>query len=121
MAYRVRNTNVISFGTITASSGATVSHVRFRVGSDDSDPVVVALGSNVTVNQNGALQIPANGMAVKYVSGALTDSHMENVVKDYWENVSFEIDAMSDSNTVITAAGYSQASNSAWSFDKPAD
>ena len=87
MAFRVRNGEDLLFGLITASGGASATHVRFRKGSDDSAPVIKALGGTLTVTQNSQFRIPTHMLTVTYPSGDLTDAHMEAAIKTYWDGV----------------------------------
>ena len=126
MAFRVRNGSDLLFGLITASGGASAVAVRFRKGSDDSNPVIKALGSTLTVTQNSQFRIPEHMLSVTYPTGDLTDGHMEAAVKPYWDGVAFEIDMMSamsskTAGTPVAAAGYAQQSTNDWDFDTPAD
>lgn len=119
MAFRVRNTNAMAFGVM--ANAVTVTHGRFRLASDDSNPVVRALASPLSVQAGRLLQVPALGLAVKYNSGDLPDGHMEAAIKGYWSGISFEVDLMTSSTVVVADSGYSQQSTDAWTFDKPAD
>ena len=119
MAFRVRNTNTLAFGVMAAAVAAT--HLRFRVAAGDAQPVVVALTATVNVAIGERLRLPALSGAVKYPSGDLTDDHMDAVVRDYWNGVSFEIDFMTSTAAVVADANYAQQATAAWTFDTPAD
>ena len=119
MAYRVRNTDTVAFGVMAA--GVAASHCRFRLAAGDAQPVVTALSAVVNVAAGERLRLPQNMLAIKYNTGGLTDDHMEAAIKPYWENVSFEIDMMTDDSTVIADANYAQQATSAWTFDMPAN
>ena len=94
--------------------------------ADDSNPVIKALGSTLTVTQNSQFRIPEHMLSMTYPAGDMTDGHMEAAVKPYWDGVAFEIDMMKTMTSKIAgdavdAAGYQQQSVSDWDFDKPAD
>ncbi len=119
MAFRVRNTDTLSFGIMAAAVAAT--HVRFRRASDDGQPVVHPLNATVNVAIGERLRLPANMLAVKYNSGDLPDAHMDEAIRDYWNGVSFEVDMMTSANAVVGDSAYSQQATDAWTFDTPAD
>ena len=119
MAFRVRNTNAINFGVVTANT--IVNHGRFRLASDNSAPVVIAFTGPVSAMAGRQLRIPPLGMQVIYNKGALTNDHLEAAVRPYWEDVPFEVDLMVDNTSVVGDSGYSQQATDAWTFDKPAD
>ena len=119
MAFRVRNTDTLVFGIMAGSVAAT--HARFRRGSDNGQPVVRALTAVVNASAGERLRLPANMLAVKYNSGDLTDDHMDEVARDYWDGVEFEVDLMTSNSVVIADSGYSQQTTDSWSFDTPGD
>ena len=118
MAFRVRNPAAINFGIMDSAVAAT--HIRFRVASNNGQPVVVDV-ADVNAAAGEGLRLNINQFAIKYNSGPLTDAHMQAAIQDYWDGVGFEIDAMTDANTVVADPGYSQQTYSGWAFDTPAD
>ena len=121
MACAVSNNGTLSFGTF--ATAATVTHVRFRKGSDDSNPVVIALSSSVAVAANQQAVIPSGDLEVRYLNGTdgLTNGHMEAIAKAYWENTAMEVDLMTSASVVVSVSGYAQVSHSAWTFTQETD
>ena len=82
---------------------------------------VIALSQAVVCPAENRLRIPDESFDIVYPSGSLTDTHMDAVVKAYWEGESFTIDAMTDSTTPVADTGYSQVTNSNWTFTEEND
>ena len=120
MAFRARNGADILFGLITAASGASAAGVRVAK-ADGSIPLYKALGATLTVTQNSQFRIPEHMLSFTYPSGDMTDAHMEDAIKPYWDGVTKDVDMMASANAAVTAAGYAQQAVNDWDFDKPAD
>lgn len=118
MSFRVRNPGAINFGIMVNAVAAT--HVRFRRASDNGQSVIVNV-TDVSAAAGEGLRLNVNQFAIKYNSGPLTDAHMEEAIRDYWDGIGFEIDAMTSQSQVVNDAGYSQQTYDGWTFDTPAD
>ncbi len=116
MAIRVENDGVLSFGVM--ENAHSITHVRFSRGTVN---VTIALDPAVAVGAGERLRIPDDGFDIVYPSGALTDAHMDALVKAYWDGNAFAIDALTNATTVVSDTGYSQISNSSWTFTTEAD
>ena len=122
MAVQIANGAAINFGTFGAA--ATVTHIRFRRGSDDGQPVVKALATAKAVGNGEEFEIPEGGLTVRYPSGDVTDAHMRALVEGYWGtggSLSVEIDAMTNATTPVAVTGYSQQTTNDWDVTTPAD
>ena len=117
MAVRVQNGADINFGTF--ATAVTVSHIRIQ--KSGAAPSVKALQADVAVGANENFRIPEGDLDVLYPSGDLSDAHMDALVKSYWNGETFQIDAMTDDSTVVTASGYSQQTTSDWDFSTEND
>ena len=118
MAVRVRNGAKITFGSVQAA--VTATHCRIRE-TDDEYPIVASLSANVVAANTDVLEIDTNGIVITYRSGDLTDAHMDQVVKSYWNGTSMEVDLMVNNTTAVSTAGYSQQTHDGWVFDTVAD
>ena len=116
MAIRVQNGSALNFGLF--ASAATVTHIRFQKAG--ADPTVRSI-TNVSVGANDTFVIPAGDFDVVYPSGQLSDAHMDALVREYWDGETFQIDAMTNANTVVNVNGYSQETHSGWTFGTEAD
>ena len=123
MAIRVQTQDAIIFGIVTAAVAAT--HVRFRRGSDDGQPVVKALPATVNAAANEGLRLPSGMLDVVYPAGDLGNTHMRVVVEGYWgasgSRTEMEIDLMTSSSQVVSASGYSQQSYDNWAVSEESD
>ena len=111
----------MNFGTL--ASAVTITHLRFRRGSDDGQPVVVALSPSFTVSAGSTLRIPAGSFDVVYPSGTLTNPHMQALVEGYWgasgSRTRMEVDALVQVSplvrNVVSVGGYNQVSTNSFS------
>ena len=120
MAIKVENSEALVFGVLDTET--VVTHGRFKkTGANDNTRITRQLAAAVTVGAGERLRIPANSFDVVYKTGQLVDQHMDAMVKAYWNGATFEIDLMTDANTVITTTGYSKQSTDAWAFATETD
>lgn len=128
MAVRVQTQADIIFGVMSGS--VAVSHVRFQKAG--LAPVVRELASRVQVGSGQRLRIPSGMFDVVYPVGQLTvpgadddsaaaNAHMRAMVDGYWEGETFQLDCLTDANTVVVDSGYSQQTYSNWDISVEAD
>ena len=117
MAIRVQTQDALVFGFMDTAVVAT--HARFQ--KADAVPVVKQLSAPVNVAADERLRIPVGMLDVVYVAGELTNAHVMVVVQPYWDGETFQVDLMTDANTVIADAGYSQQTYSNWSITAEVD
>lgn len=118
MSIRVRSGAQLDFGTNNSGSAVSVTHVRFRRGSDNAHPVVKQLSAPVSVAPGAPFTIPDELFNVVYHEGDLTNAHMQALVEGYWgtsgNRTEMEIDLMTAVNTVVAATGYLQETHNGW-------
>ena len=117
MAIRVELGQDLSFGTMSAE--VMVTHGRFQKAG--AVPVVKQLAAVVTVPAGRRAQVPDNMLDVVYPAGELTNAHVRAVVELYWSTETFQIDLMTDADTVVNDSGYSQQTNDDWDISEEAD
>ena len=117
MAIRVQLGQDLSFGTMSAEVVAT--HGRFQKAG--AVPVVKQLAAAVTVAAGRPARVPAGMLDVVYPAGELTNAHVRAVVEPYWDGETFQIDLMTDANTVVNDSGYGQQTNNDWDISEEAD
>lgn len=126
MAVTVKSQDDINFGV--AGSAVRITHVRFRRGRDDGQPVVIALPQPVNIAVNRGMVITSGSFSIKYRSAPLGNTHMDALVKLYWQErlsdpkgTVMEVDLMTSSTQVVTVSGYSQQQYHNWLFGTEAD
>ena len=119
MGIVVSNTQEEIFGVMTQE--VTVTHFRSRIAAGDAQPVVVQLAAPLVVPAGRRLRLPAGNFKPKYNSGGFPDEHTDALVKSYWENTNFDLDAMTSAIAAVADPGYAQQQNSDWSFMTEAD
>ena len=120
MAVRVQNSTDLIFGVLAAET--TITAIRFQKAG--AAPTTKRLAAAVTVPLNQQLRIATGDFDVVYPSGDLSDVHMKAVVDAYWDEETFQIDAMTGADgaeAVVTTSGYAQQTHSAWDIATEAD
>ena len=117
MAIRVQTQDALVFGFMDA--GVVATHARFQ--KADAVPVVKQLAAPVNVAADERLRIPVGMLDVVYLAGELTNAHVMVIVQPYWDGETFQVDLMTDANTVIADAGYSQQVYSNWNITAEPD
>ena len=117
MAIRVQTQADIVFGTLATET--TVSHIRIQKAG--ADPAVKALATDVTVPANQQLRIPTGDLDLVFPRGELSNDFMDAMVRAYMDGETFQLDALTDATTVVSANGYSQQTYSNWAISTEAD
>ena len=117
MAIRVEPDDTMVFGVM--SEEVTVTHTRVQ--KDGAAATVRPLGTPLVVAAGERLRIPATAFDAQYPSGDFSDTHMDALVKSYWLDEEFQVDCMADDSTVVADSGYSQQTNSVWTFTTETD
>ena len=119
MAVRVQTQADINFGNMAAQ--VTATHARFQKPGASPRPVVRQLAAPVTVAAGAPLLLPNGLMDIVYPAGDLNNTHLRGLIDPYWANQNFQIDMMTDANTVVADANYRQQTYSNWSITEEAD
>ena len=117
MAIRVQTQDNLVFGFMDAVVVAT--HARFQKAG--AIPVVKQLSAPVNVAADERLRIPTGMLDVVYLRGELTNEHIMVIVQPYWDGETFQVDLMTDANTIISDAGYLQQTYSNWNITAEPD
>ena len=115
MAVQVSNRNQLNFGTL--ASAATITHGRIQRASDDAGAIVKQFAAPIVAQASNALIVNAGAIDVIHNEGQTNDPYMDLLVKGYWGatgNTEMKVDLMTDANTVVADANYSQQRVSAW-------
>ena len=112
MAIRVEPSADLIFGVMAGA--VAVTHVRVQKAS--AAAVVRPIGSTLNVPAGGQLQIPSTMFDIIYPDGQLSRAHMMALVNSYWDGETFQIDCMTDANTVVADANYSQQTHNSWTI-----
>lgn len=119
MAIRVQTQADIGFGN--AGAQVTMTHVRVRRVNNPQRPIVKQLVAPVVVLAGSPMQLPSGLLDIVYPAGDLGNTHMRGLVDPYWNNVTMQVDMLTDANTVVAVAGYSQQTYSNWAISEEAD
>lgn len=119
MAVRIQTQADINFGNMGAQ--VTATHIRFQKPGANPRPVVRQLAAPVTVAAGAPLILPSGLLDIVYVAGDLNNTHLRGLIDPYWANQSFELDMLTDANTVVADAGYNQRTYQNWSITEEAD
>lgn len=117
MAIRVQTQDHIIFGVMAAD--VAVTHGRFQKAG--VAPVVRPLVAVINVPAGNRLRVPSGDLDIVYLAGETNNVHMRIVVEAYWDGEDFQIDLMTDANTVVVDAGYLQQIYSNWAFSEEPD
>ena len=117
MAVRVQTQEDLNFGNMAAQ--VTATHVRFRKAG--VNPVVRELAAPVTVAAGAPLLLPSGLLDIVYPAGNMTNTHMRALIDPYWANETFQLDMMTDANTVVADSGYAQQTYSNWAISEEVD
>lgn len=123
MAVRIRNAGELSFGRWGAQTVAT--HGRVSVGSDELG--TVALENPITVRANGSAEIGANTISLLLPSNSdqadgFQDAGYRALLALALNGRNpLRVDLMTDANTVVSAAGYTQDSTPRWTLTVESD
>ena len=117
MAIRVQTQDNITFGPITAA--VTVTHIRVQKAG--SAPVVKQLTASISVASGDSVEIASGSLDFVYPVGDMTNTHFQAFLDPYWDGEDFQVDLMTSSSAVVTAAGYAQQTYSNWAISAEAD
>ena len=118
----VTNPNSVGFGT--ASGAITITHARVRRASDNGQPMVKQLASPIQIQAGNAIVVNAGSIDFNYPNGEFTNAHYRELIDGYWGatgNLGIEVDLMTSASQVVTDAGYSQQTVSAWTITADSD
>ena len=102
MAVKVTNNGILSFGLFSAA--ATLTHVRFRKGSDDSNPVVSPLTANLAVAANQQVVITSGSLEALYPSGRAGVLEVSGSDTTFRTELAADVDASQTTIPVLSAA-----------------
>ena len=117
MAIRVQTQDIMVFGILEADTAVT----HGRVQKAGAAPVVRALAAAVNVSSGERLRITSGMFDIVYPAGQLNNVHMMAVINPYWNGETFQVDMMTDANTVVATVGYAQQEYSNWSITAEVD
>ena len=117
MAIRVQTQDIMVFGILEADTAVT----HGRVQKAGAAPVVRALSAAVNVAAGERLRISTGMFDIVYPAGQLNNVHMMAIVSPYWAGETFQVDMMTDTNTVVATTGYAQQEYSNWSITAESD
>ena len=120
MAIRVENSAELDFGIMVSS--VTASHIRCRR-TADSDDVVLIDADDVAASAGERLVIEVGDIDLVFPEGTTGISRHLNrtMVDNLFSNVAWQVDLLTDANTVVATRGYQQQSHSAWRITEEAD
>ena len=125
MGIKVSSQDDMNFGI--ASARLVITHMRFRRGRDDAQPVVIQLGTPVVIEATKGMTIRTARFSIKYLAGKLGNAHIREMVRLYWQErpsnagTIMEVDLLTAADTVVADSGYGQQSYSNWLIEEEAD
>ena len=114
MACRVQTQAKITFASSLAAA-QTITHIRFQE-NNDSNPVVKELLNPLQFRAAEPMEIESGDFDVLYISGDVSNDHMQAVAKSYWDGTTMKLDAMTSATVACSDTGYSQQTYSNWAF-----
>ena len=120
MAIRVQTSADLDFGIVV--TGVTATHIRCRRTADTND-VILINADDVAAAAGERLKINSGELDFVFPDGTTGISRHLNrsMVDEFFNNVAWQIDLMTDATTVVAATGYSQQSHSAWAISEEND
>ena len=120
MAIRVENSADLDFGIMVV--GVTATHIRCRRTADNADVILID-AQDVAAAAGERLKINARELDFVFPEGNTGISRHLNrsMVDALFDDEPWQIDLLTDANTVIAVNGYAQVSHRAWRITEEAD
>lgn len=118
MAIRVQNGAAVNFGTLATET--TITHARMSYGGG----VVCTrpLTTPRTIAAGGQAEFAIGEIDIVFPANQLVNAGYNNILADAFDGThEFNVDAMTDAVTVVSASGYAQQAEANWNLSSEND